>query len=32
MDSLKEGIKRIGSAAQDVAGFRTFFDKGERLY
>jgi aspartate/methionine/tyrosine aminotransferase len=32
MDSLKEGLRRIGAAAQDTAGFRTFFAKGERLY
>ena len=32
MSSLKEGIARIGAAAQDTAGFRKFFEKGERLW
>ncbi len=32
MASLKEGLKRIADAAQDKAGFRRFFEKGEHLY
>jgi hypothetical protein len=32
MDALKEGLARIEVAAQDVAGFRKFFEKGERLF
>jgi aspartate/methionine/tyrosine aminotransferase len=31
-DSLKEGIKRIETAAQDRKGFSQFFEKGEHLY
>jgi aspartate/methionine/tyrosine aminotransferase len=31
-ESLKEGIKRIGVAAQDRKGFSQFFEKGEHLY
>jgi aspartate/methionine/tyrosine aminotransferase len=32
MDSLKEGLTRIGAAAQDVAGFKKFVEAGERLF
>jgi aspartate aminotransferase len=32
MDSLKEGITRIGAAAQDTAGFRRFVEQGDRLF
>lgn len=32
MDSLKEGLARIGAAAKDVAGFKKFVEAGERLF
>jgi aspartate/methionine/tyrosine aminotransferase len=31
-ESLKEGLKRIGTAAEDRKGFTRFFEKGEHLY
>jgi aspartate/methionine/tyrosine aminotransferase len=31
-ESLKEGLKRIATAAQDRKGFSQFFEKGEHLY
>jgi aspartate/methionine/tyrosine aminotransferase len=31
-ESLEEGIKRIGAAAEDRKGFSHFFEKGEHLY
>jgi len=31
MDTLEEGIRRIGAAGEDVAGFERFMDAGEHL-
>ncbi len=31
-ESLMEGVKRIGVAAQDKKGFKSFVEKGEHLY
>ncbi len=32
IDDLKEGLTRIGKAAQDVKGFEAFMQEGKRLY
>ena len=32
IDDLKEGVKRIGEAAKDKAGFAAFVKEGKRLY
>ncbi len=32
MESLKEGIRRIETASQDVKGFRKYIDSGEYFY
>jgi bifunctional pyridoxal-dependent enzyme with beta-cystathionase and maltose regulon repressor activities len=32
LDTLKEGIRRIAAAGDDIEGFRGFVEKGENLY
>jgi aspartate/methionine/tyrosine aminotransferase len=32
LDTLKEGVRRIAAAGEDVYGFRRFVEKGENLY
>ena len=32
LETLKEGVRRIASAGEDVEGFRRFVEKGENLY
>jgi bifunctional pyridoxal-dependent enzyme with beta-cystathionase and maltose regulon repressor activities len=32
LDTLKEGVRRIAAAGDDIEGFRRFVDKGDNLF